>query len=350
MTRIISAVSYLPEYIYSKSEIIDHFDRLWFTKIDSLNRRKAIKIFENSGIEHRASVIPLTEVLADKSFEEKNNLYKLHVKKLAKKVLEKALVKAQLNAQAIDLIITTSCTGFMIPSVDAYLVNELKLKQNVLRLPVTEMGCAGGTSGLIYAHEFLKNNPDKVIALVCVETPGLTLQKQDVSLENFVSSAIFADGAAAVILDGKEKNGATIIDTQMYHFPDCEHLMGFNLQNTGLKIILDKAVPETIASHFPKFFHPFMEKNKIKPQDIAHYLFHPGGKKIIDFVEKFIGEYGKQISLSKNTLRDHGNMSSATILYILEKLMDTDIKKSDFAYMLAFGPGFSAQSLMLQWK
>ena len=224
------------------------------------------------------------------------------------------------------------------------------MKQDIVRLPVTEMGCAAGVSGIIYAKNFLKANPGKRAAVVAVESPTATFQLDDFSMVNMVSAAIFGDGAAAVILSSCEGDvGPTIVDEAMYHFYNAEQMMGFKLRNTGLQMILDKSVPETIASHFPDIVHPFLEKNKLKIADVDHLIFHPGGKKIVQTVEALFGTLGKNIDDTKDVLRLYGNMSSVTVLYVLQRFLERDIKKGDLGLMLSFGPGFSAQRVLLKW-
>ncbi|MCB0347331.1 MAG: hypothetical protein KDD37_00775 [Bdellovibrionales bacterium] len=351
MTKILQVSTVKPKYKYHTAQIIEVADHLWLSKKDAKDRKMALKIFHGAEIDTRYSVAPLEEVFSKTSFEEKNNIYIKESIQLGVDVLKKALDASGLQPTDIDVIITTSCTGFMIPSVDAYMINQLKMRQDVHRLPVTEMGCAGGTSALIYANQYIKANPKLKVAIVSVEAPSLTFQHDDMSMENLVSTAIFADGAACVILSGDSSDLAPeIVDTSMYNFPDTTYLMGYHLQNSGLKIVLDRDIPDTIDSHFQNIFYPFLDKNKVNPKDIHHYMFHPGGKKIINSVDNFISQFGKDISISKNILKEHGNMSSATILHILEKFMTENKNKDDLGYMLAFGPGFMAQSLLLKWS
>ncbi len=350
MSKIISVATHQAAYQYKTPEIIEYMDRVWLSKIDATHRRTALHILRASEIESRGSVVPLETVFSNLGFEEKNNLYAKATVEMGRAVLEKALNQAGLKPEELDAIITVSCTGFMIPSMDAYIINDLKLRQNILRLPVTEMGCAGGTAGLIYAHQFVKAHPDWKVAVVSVETPSLTFQREDLSMENFVSTGIFADGSSCVILGGSEQSGPEIIDTNAYHFPNATYLMGYQLQNSGLKIVLDRDVPDQIQEHFPNILLPFLKKNNLAPQDIKHYLFHPGGKKIINRTEAYMQTIGKDISDSKEVLRDHGNMSSSTVIYILEKFMKKQIPKGDKGYMLAFGPGFMALSLLFEWS
>ncbi|MEK7483880.1 MAG: 3-oxoacyl-[acyl-carrier-protein] synthase III C-terminal domain-containing protein [Planctomycetota bacterium] len=348
MKIITTAIAKAP-YRYSIDQILPKIEEWLQDQSESL-RKRVLWLFRNAQIQNRSSVLPIENLFQKMSFEEKNNHYIKVATDLAEEALKKALTQAKIDPESIDYLITTSCTGFMIPSVDAYLVNRLGLKQQIERLPVTEMGCAGGTAALIYASHYLRAYPNRKVAIVAVEAPTLTLQLEDYSMENFVSSAIFADGAACVILGNTEEVAPQILDTQMYHFPNCTHLMGFYLQNSGLKIILDRDVPQEIQSHFPSVLFPFIEKNHLTIDKINHFIFHPGGKKIISIVEDLLGKYGKNIDLSKQVLADNGNMSSATVLYVLARFLEKPIPKDDYGLMLAFGPGFTAQTLLLQWK
>lgn len=224
------------------------------------------------------------------------------------------------------------------------------MKQDIVRLPVTEMGCAAGVSGLIYAKNFLKANPNKRAAVIAVESPTATFQLDDFSMVNVVSAAIFGDGAATTILSSyPEDQGPEIIDEAMYHFFDATHMMGFKLRNTGLQMILDKSVPETISNHFPQIINPFLAQNNLEIQDVNHLIFHPGGKKIVQTVEELFGEYGKNIDDTKEILKLYGNMSSVTVLYVLERFLERKIPQGDKGLMLSFGPGFSAQRILLEW-
>ncbi|MBB6236071.1 putative naringenin-chalcone synthase [Pedobacter sp. AK013] len=350
MSVTVKAVSKaLPEFWRSTADILPFLD-IWLKDQDDRFIRKVKKIFESAAVDKRYSIMSPEEVFSDLSFEERNNIYVSEGIKLGAKCLETALEKASWQAQDLDYIITVSCTGIMIPSLDAYLINLLKLRQNIVRLPVTEMGCAAGVSGMIYAKNFLKANPGKRAAVIAVESPTATFQLNDFSMANIVSAAIFGDGAACVLLSSSEEDtGPEILAEEMYHFYDAEEMMGFKLTNTGLQMVLDVAVPETIANHFPNIIHPFLTKNGFEINDIDHLIFHPGGKKIIQVVEELFGQLGKNINETKEVLRLYGNMSSATVLYVLERIMDKKPMPGEKGLMLSFGPGFSAQRILLQW-
>ena len=347
--KIKTVTKQLPKYSRTTDEIIPFLDA-WLVGQDDRFVRKVKKIFEGAAVDKRYSIMDPIEVFTKTSFEERNDIYVREVIELGEKVLEKALAKAQWKPEDLDYIITVSCTGIMIPSLDAYLINKLKLRQDIVRLPVTEMGCAAGISGIIYAKNFLKANPGKRAAVIAVESPTATFQLDDFSMANIVSAAIFGDGAACVLLSSHDDDqGPEILAEEMYHFYDNIDMMGFKLTNSGLQMVLDIAVPDTIASHFPAIINPFLEKNCLNIAQIDHLIFHPGGKKIVQTVEALFCDMGKNINDTKEVLRLYGNMSSATVLYVLERIMDNNPEKGSKGLMLSFGPGFSAQRVLLQF-
>ncbi len=347
--KIKAVAKQLPGFSRETKEVIP-FVETWLDGQEERFRRKVIKIFEGAAVDRRYSIMDPAEVFTATSFEEKNQIYSREAKKLGAQVLQKSLKKAGWKADHIDYIITVSCTGIMIPSLDAFLINELQMKQDLVRLPVTEMGCAAGISGMIYAANFLKANKNKRAAVVAVESPTATLQLDDFSMANMVSAAIFGDGAACVLLSSEDDvEGPEIVGQEMYHFFDATHMMGFDLTNAGLKMVLDPEVPKTIAEHFPEIIHPFLKKNNSSIEQVEHLIFHPGGKKIVQTVEDLFGKLGKNIDDTKEVLRLYGNMSSATVLYVLERFLDKQVEKGEQGLMLSFGPGFSAQKILLQW-
>jgi predicted naringenin-chalcone synthase len=347
--KITTVATQLPPHTRDTSEIIP-FVKQWMTGQETRFQRKVIKLFEGAGVDRRYSIMDPIEVFTNPSFESRNDIYIREVKKLGRQSLEKALDQARWQPTDIDFIITVSCTGIMIPSVDAYLINDLKMRQDVIRLPVTEMGCAAGVSGVIYANNFLKANPGKRAAIVAIEAPTATFQLEDYSMVNIVSAAIFGDGAACLLMSSNEEDdGVKILAEEMYHFYDATDLMGFKLVNTGLQMILDKDVPQQISDHFPAIVHPFLEKSGKTINDIEHLVFHPGGKKIVQTVEDLFGSLGKNIDDTKEVLKLYGNMSSATVLFVLERFMNKNLPKGELGLMLSFGPGFSAQRVLLEF-
>ena len=290
--RISSIATQLPPFTRTTEEIIPYLKK-WLNGQEDRFQRKVLKLFQGAGVDRRYSIMDVDEVFKKTSFEEKNAVYKRETIKLAENALSEALKQSNLIPTDIDYIITVSCTGIMIPSVDAYLINKLKMKQDIVRLPVTEMGCVAGVSGMIYANNFLRANPNKRAAVIAVESPTSTFQIDEFSMVNIVSAAIFGDGCACAILSSHEaEEGPEIIAEGMYHFYDAEHMMGFELRNSGLQMVLDKTVPEKIAEHFPKIIHPFLAQNQLTIEDVDHLIFHPGGKKIVATIEELFGVLG----------------------------------------------------------
>ena len=347
--NILSVAKAVPPFTRSTEEILPYVEQ-WISHLPDRQQKKILRIFKYAQVDRRYSIMDIHDVFTETSFEEKNEFFIEQSILLAEQALAAALEKASLKPADIDYIITTSCTGFMIPSVDAFLINRLNMRQDIIRLPVTEMGCAAGTSALIYANDFLKANPGKYAAVISVESPTSTFQHQDFSMTNMVSSAIFGDGAACAILGPEREGTPRIVDTHMYHFYDAIEMMGYKVRNTGFEMVLDPSVPARIEKHFPEIIFPFLEKNKLSITDINHLIFHPGGKKIIQLVESLVKDLGKDIEDTKAVLKEFGNMSSATVLYVMERFMDRIIPSNEYGLMLSFGPGFSAQRLLLQWK
>jgi len=348
-TKILASAKALPPNTRTTEEILPAVET-WLADQPKRYRDKVLRIFKYAQVDRRYSIMNLEEVFTKTSFEEKNDLFAERMTDLAEEALRKALDKSRLQPSEIDFIITTSCTGIMIPSVDAYLINRLRMRQDIIRLPVTEMGCAAGVSALIYANDLLKANPGKRAAIVALESPTSTLQHDDYSMTNMVSAAIFGDGVACTILGPDSENVLpAIIDKGMYHFYDEEQMMGFQLKNSGLKMMLDPKVPETIEAHFDRILHPFLERNSLKVKDVEHFIFHPGGKKIVKMVEDLLHKLNKNIDVTREVLRQYGNMSSATVLYVLEEYLKKEIREGEKGLMLSFGPGFSAQRLLLEW-
>ena len=346
--KILAVAKALPAFSKTTEEILPKVAE-WLAPLPERDQRKILRIFKYAQVDRRYAIMDLEEVFTETSWEEKNAIFANKAVELGLPAQENALAKTDLSPQDLDFIITVSCTGFMIPSMDAEIINRLNLRQDIVRLPVTEMGCAAGTSALIYANEFLKANPTKRAAVISVEAPTTTLQHRDWRMTNMVSAAIFGDGAACAILGPSEEVRPQILDTHMYHYYQALHFMGYNVRNTGFEMVLDVSVPEEIEKRFPDILHPFLKRNGLTVEEVDHFIFHPGGKKIVQMVEGLLHGLGKNIDDSKAVLREYGNMSSATVLYVLERFMDRSPAAGEHGLMLAFGPGFSAQRLLLEW-
>lgn len=346
--KILSTAIELPPFSRTTEAILPYIDK-WLADQPQRFRDKVLRIFKYAEVDKRYGIMDIDEVFRESSFEEKNDFFIEKSIELSEGALRKALQNGNIAPEELDIIITVSCTGFMIPSVDAHLINRMRLRQDIIRLPVTEMGCAAGVSGIIYAYQFLQAHPNKKAAVIAVESPTSTFQHRDFSMTNMVSAAIFGDGAACAILGSTDDLKPAIRDVDMYHFYDEIDMMGFRLRNTGLQMVLDPHVPEKIEQHFDQILLPFLNRNDVNIEDLEHFVFHPGGKKIVKITEELLHAMDKNIDVTRAVLREYGNMSSATVLYVLHQYMQMKIPAGDIGLMLSFGPGFSAQRVLLEW-
>ncbi len=347
--QIITVATAKPDHDSTKEEIFPYMER-WLGERDPEALPTLDRVSRAIQVDRRGSALSLAETFQSRSFEEQNNRYIECALSLASEAFERALSDAEMEAADIDSLITVSCTGFMIPSIDAYLANRFELKSNLQRLPVLQMGCAGGTAGLIYATDYLRAHPGDTVAVVAVELPSLTFQQEDTSFANIVSTALFADGAACVILGSAAENRPVVCDQQMVHFKETTDIMGYRLTNTGFQIVLDKSVPDVIDENLESLIVPFLARNRLTISDVRHMMFHPGSMKILSRAEELLQPHGKDLRTSRAVLRRHGNMSSVTVLYILAEILAQKVSTGSHALMVAFGPGFSGHTLLLQWR
>lgn len=328
-----------------------------------------MSIVDNAQVHKRHSIFPISYIIEPRPLQKTNQEYMEHAIKLGREAAEKCLARAGMRADEIDLIITVSCTGFMIPSLDAHLINLMGFRSDVRRMPFTELGCAAGAMGLARAADHLKAYPGGNALIIAVELPTLTLQRKDISQANLISAVLFGDGAAAVIVsnDGSVVNksaGATangngnsagshkpqILVSETYTFPDSLGAMGFDLRDTGFHILLDKTVPDMIGAKIKPLIDGFLARHGKTQQDIKGWILHPGGARLLGNVEIALGLTKNQTQPSWDVLANVGNLSSATILFILQEWMDKrPLNPGDVALAAAFGPGFSAEFLLLQW-
>ena len=260
-------------------------------------------------------------------------------------------MNAGMTPNDIDMIITVSCTGFMIPSLDAHLINLMGFRSNVRRMPLTELGCAAGAMALTRAWEFVRAVPGASVLIVSVELPTLTFQRGDTSQANLISCVLFGDGAAAAIVTGRAMAGPSIVDAATHTFPESLRAMGFDLRDSGFHIVLSKDVPQMIRDKIGALVHDFLSRSGVTREAIAAFILHPGGQKLLSYVEEQLGLCRCHTQLSWDVLNQYGNLSSATILFILHAwLTKKTMNPGDYGLAAAFGPGFSAELLLLRWN
>jgi alkylresorcinol/alkylpyrone synthase len=346
---IAASATALPPYRITRDDVKYYFGRVF--EIPDRRVDAMMAIVDNAQVHNRFSIFPIDYTIEARTLAKTNNEYIEHAVKLGQEAAEKCLTRANLRADEIDLIITVSCTGFMIPSLDAHLINTMGFRSNVCRMPFTELGCAAGAMAISRATDYLKAHPGANVLIIAVELPSLTFQRKDISQANLISSILFGDGAAAVIVTGQPKPGPRVMVTETYTFPDSLGAMGFDLRDSGFHILLAKDVPEMIGARIKGLVDCFLTRQGKTRKDIKGWILHPGGARLLGNVEQELGLCKCDTQPSWDILRDVGNLSSATILFILQEWLEKrPLKTGDYAMAAAFGPGFSAEFLLLQWN
>jgi alkylresorcinol/alkylpyrone synthase len=345
---IAATATALPPYTMTREDVKYYMGRVF--EIPERRLEALMSIADNAQVNKRYSIFPIEYTVEPRPLSKTNEEYIEHAVKLGRQAAEECLRRAGLRPDEVDLIITVSCTGFMIPSLDAHLINLMGFRSNVRRMPFTELGCAAGAMALGRAADYLKANPGGNVLIISVELPSLTFQRKDISQANLISSILFGDGAAAVLVTGKEHQGPKILVSETYTFPDSLGAMGFDLRDSGFHILLSKDVPEMIGAKIRGLVDGFLERHGRKREDIKGWILHPGGARLLGNVEKELGLCKCDTQPSWDILGNVGNLSSATILFILQEWLEKrPLKSGEYALAAAFGPGFSAEFLLLQW-
>ncbi len=276
---IVATATALPPFRITRDDVKYYFGRVF--EVPERRVEAMMAIVDNAQVHNRHSIFPIDYTIEPRALAKTNNEYIEHAVKLGREAAEKCLERAGMRAEDIDLIITVSCTGFMIPSLDAHLIKLMGFRSNVRRMPFTELGCAAGAMGLSRAADFIASNPGSNVLIIAVELPSLTFQRKDITQANLISSILFGDGAAAVIVTGQKRPGPQILVTETYTFPDSLGAMGFDLRDSGFHIILAKDVPEMIGARIKELVHGFLDRNGKKREDIKGWILHPGGARLL---------------------------------------------------------------------
>jgi alkylresorcinol/alkylpyrone synthase len=346
VARIISTAKALAPNDVSQDQALE-FARLHFnSKFSDIDR--LLKIFTTSRIEHRQFCVPMEWFYSSKSFQEKNEAYIEWACKLGETACRRCLDNAAVSPDEIDRIIFVSTTGLATPSIDARLINIMPFRSDISRVPVWGLGCVGGAVGLSMANDFIKAYPGSKVLLVVTELCGLTFQFGDLGKSNLVATALFADGAAAVLL-GLDGPGPEIIAAQSTTWPDSLDIMGWNVLNEGLQVVFARAIPSIVNKYARTNIADFISKYDLTLDDLDYFLFHPGGAKVLDAYKEALCLSSDEIQLSEDVLRNHGNMSAVTILYVLDNFINSGPKQvGTYGIMSALGPGFSSESLLFK--
>jgi alkylresorcinol/alkylpyrone synthase len=315
---------------------------------------RLLPAFDHAGIEERHICMPPEWFLSPKSFPDKNDLYIEWATRLGAEALSSCSASSGVSLSDITHIIIVSTTGLATPSIDSRLVNVLGLSSHIVRTPIWGLGCAGGAAGLGLAYRLAKGDPKAVVALVCVELCSLTFHFEDFSKSNFIATALFADGAAGVIVVGDDRaktaTGPEIARAGTTTWPDSLDVMGWNFDAVGMQVVFSHAIPQIVRDKIFANTAEFLSADSLGFSDIRHWVTHPGGMKVIEAYEATLPMPPCAMTHARAVLRQYGNMSSPTVLFVLERLIACgSASEGELGILTALGPGFSADNLLLRF-
>jgi alkylresorcinol/alkylpyrone synthase len=349
MPRIAAVRHALPEYRYAQEEIAREVVELFAEEIDDPQRLQ--QVFVNARIKQRHLVMPLDWYRTPRPAAERNRLYLERGLELLTRAGAACLDAMSWPRRQVDQVICASTTGLATPSLDARLINWLGLRRETERLPIWGLGCAAGVAGLSQAFDYCRAYPERVVLLSALECCSLTLMQNDLSQKNLVGTALFADGAAAALVVGDQVDlpGPRLLAHGSYLFPDSYEIMGWNFVDDGMELVLSPKLPELISKELPQLVKNFLRQHGCSLADIAHHLAHPGGARVVDSYLQGLGLPESALSLSSEVLNQVGNLSSVTILLVLEQwLAQEAAARKGKGLLSAFGPGFSAELLLVE--
>jgi alkylresorcinol/alkylpyrone synthase len=348
--KIISAASAFPKNYYSQEVMLAALRSYWNGRLE--NPQLLDRLHARTCVDGRHLALPLTEYYNLKTWGDFNRAWFQAAEELGSQALCRSLARAGIDRSRIGALMFMSITGVASPSVDGRLINRMGLSPNIRRLPIFGLGCVGGAAGISRAADYVRAYPDQVAALVSVETCSLTLQRDDLSIANLISSGLFGDGAAAVLVAGDECEvpGPEIVATKSVFYPDTEEVMGWDISEKGFRIVLSPEVPNVIREHLGPDVDEFLAEHDLTRSSIGAWILHTGGPKILDATQESLGLKREALAASWECLRKVGNLSSASVLVVLEDFMTK--RRPDpgtWSILAAMGPGFCSELILLRW-
>src|ERR671937_526917 len=323
-------------------------DEVW-TAVGAVRGRRMPRASAVEGARTRYFAEPLSSLAVARSQSQQTDAYLEHGRILARQVSCQALERSEVSVADIGLIVGISCTGVVLPSLDAELIPWLELSPNVARLPITELGCGGGVAGLGRALDYTRAYPDRAVLLFAVELPSLTFQPDDHSVDNLVAAMVFGDGAgAAVLRAGQPATGWTIEQYGTTLVPEAAKQLGYELRDGGLRIVLSRELPQVVEEHLAGAVDAFLSAAGISLSDVDLVAAHPGGPRIFDAIERALGLRRDALAVPRRVFDEYGNASSAGIFFVLEALQQSGARGRALA--IAFGPGLSIELALLQFR
>ncbi len=345
MPSILSVGSASPQFVYHTSDVLEVGSQ-WLG--DQPERLELFSKFVISAKTHsRNFVVPPSEILSIGGMKHRSDLFEEFAAPLGAEALSAALKSAQIDPQELKTLLFTSCTCPSIPSVDALIVERAHCARTINRIPIYQHGCAGGVVGLRLAADLCK--VQGLVSVTSVELCSLVFQRGNPTGAQLVGAAIFADGAASALVTPEER-GLTIRASRSYLIPNSRHLMGYDILDDGAHLRLDKKLPQALVSVAPDQIRSFLDDVGLKKSDISNWLFHPGSTKILDFLENNLELKPHQAPWAREVLSTIGNVSSATILLVLKRFLDTKVcARGEKTVMVGVGPGLTLELILFEW-
>ncbi len=351
MSQIAAVGRALPPHRYEQEALIAAFKAYWATQHH--NPRRVDQLHRAVQVGGRNLALPL-EAYPGLGFGDANRAFARVAVDVGEAAILQALARAGMGPEDVDAIFFTTVTGIATPSIDARLVNRLGLRTDIKRTPLFGLGCVAGAAGLARAHDYLKGHREGVALLLSVELCSLTLQRADLSIPNLIASGLFGDGAAAVLLLGEDhpKAGAgpRILDSRSRFYPDTEGVMGWELEDTGFRIVLSPAVPAMVRQHLRQDVDAFLAERGLSRADIGSWVCHSGGPAVLEAFQEALEIDRAALALTWTSLKEVGNLSSASVLFVLQDTLDQARPPAgSLGMLLAMGPGFCSELVLLQW-
>jgi len=348
--RIAAVASAFPEHHYPQKVLVEALQKYFGGKL--ANPQRLERIYSHMGVEGRYLTLPLSAYYEIATWGEANDAFIETAQVLGEQSLCCALKRAGLGAGEIATLIVVSVTGIASPSVDARIVNRMGLSPNIKRVPIFGLGCVAGAAGIARAADYVRAYPRQVAALLAVELCSLTIQRDDLSIANLISAALFGDGAAAVLVTGSEREaeGPEILATRSVFYPQTEHVMGWDISEKGFTIVLSPEVPAMVERHWAHDVDEFLGDMGLGRKDIGSWILHSGGPKVLEAMAATLKLPEGALDASWECLRQVGNISSVSVLLVLEEVMHhRHPAPGTYGLLGAMGPGFCSELVLLRW-
>jgi len=350
VTTLAGVHAVLPPHRYTQAELTAAFTEMSLGPDG--DQALLARLHANAQVSSRHLVLPLEQYATLTGFGESNDLFIAHAVQLGAAALTGALQRAGIAPDEVDVVISTTITGIAVPSIEARIAQLVGLRPDVKRMPLFGLGCVAGAAGIARLHDYLIGHPNQVGALLSVELCSLTVQRDDHSVANLVASGLFGDGAAAVVAVGANRPapGPRVLDSRSHLYPNSEQIMGWDVGAGGLKIVLDAQVPAIVQQYLGQDIRSFLAAHSLQVENVGAWVSHPGGPKVIEAIEAELGLAGDPLELTWRSLDQIGNLSSSSVLHVLRDTLDKrSLMPGTPGMLMAMGPGFCSELVLLQW-